>query len=107
MMVVERAALRRVTMVVSMRSWSSGKLVNSGTAFNTAVETVVAIGEMPLPFCKSMLAESRPYNFSRHVRSPDAPLPPAHSRFRPRRLYRRGIRRARESEADAHRRHRA
>src|SRR5216684_70600 len=50
MMVVERDALRRVTIVVSMRSWSSGKLANSGTAFSTAVETVVAMAEMPLPF---------------------------------------------------------
>jgi len=50
MMVVLRDALRRVTIVVSMRSWSSGKLVNSGTALRTAVETVVAIAEMPLPF---------------------------------------------------------
>ena len=63
MMVVEREALRRVTIVVSMRSWSSGKLANSGTAFNTAVETVVAIGEFAPSLCKSMLAESRLYNF--------------------------------------------
>ena len=40
MIVVERAALRRVTIGVSMRSWSSGKLANSGTAFKTAVENV-------------------------------------------------------------------
>src|SRR5436190_9596270 len=107
MMVVERAALRRVTMVVSMRSWSSGKLVNSGTAFNTAVETAVAIGEIPLPFCKSMLAEPRPYNFCQDVCSPHASLPPAHSRLRPRRLFRGGVCRARQPEAGAHRRHRA
>jgi hypothetical protein len=35
---------------VSIRSGSSGKLANSGTAFRTAVETVVAIAEIPLPF---------------------------------------------------------
>jgi hypothetical protein len=35
---------------VSIRSGSSGKLANSGTAFSTAVETVVAIAEIPLPF---------------------------------------------------------
>ncbi len=43
MMVVDRDTLLRATMVVSMRSWSSGKLEKSGTAFRTAVETVVVI----------------------------------------------------------------
>ncbi len=43
MTVVERVALLRVTTEASMRSWSSGKLENSGTAFSTAVETDVAI----------------------------------------------------------------
>src|SRR6266849_2900871 len=107
MMVVEREALRRVTIVVSMRSWSSGKLANSGTAFSTAVETVVAMAEMPLLFCKSMLAESRLYNFCSDVHSPDASLPASDSRLRTRRLYGRGVRRARQSEAGAGRRHRA
>jgi hypothetical protein len=46
-MVVLRGALRRVTIVVSMRSCSSWKVANSGTAFNTAVDTVVAIAETP------------------------------------------------------------
>src|SRR5882724_8930766 len=101
MMVVERAALRRVTMVVSVRSWSSGKLANSGTAFRTAVETVVAIGEIALSLCKSMLAESRPYNFCRHGFASRSSLPAADSRFRPRRLYRRGVRGAGEPEAGA------
>jgi hypothetical protein len=41
--VVDRETLLRATMVVSMRSWSSGKLEKSGTAFRTAVETVVVI----------------------------------------------------------------
>ena len=50
MMVVERAALRRVTTPVSMRSCSSGKPANSGTAFMTAVETVVAIAGTPSLF---------------------------------------------------------
>jgi hypothetical protein len=50
MIVVPLAALRRETIVVSMRSCSSGKLANSGTAFRTAVETVVAIAEISLPF---------------------------------------------------------
>ena len=40
---VERGMLLRDTTVVSMRSWSSGQLENSGTAFRTAVETVVAM----------------------------------------------------------------
>jgi hypothetical protein len=50
-MVVERGALLRVTTVVSMRSWSSGKLAKSGTALRTAVETVVAMEQM-LAFCE-------------------------------------------------------
>jgi hypothetical protein len=52
MMVVLRGALRRVTIVVSMRACSSGKLVNSGTAFNTAVDTVVAIAKTPPSFLR-------------------------------------------------------
>ncbi|MFL5143930.1 MAG: hypothetical protein ACJ8DP_11375 [Microvirga sp.] len=47
MIVVLRLALRRVTIVVSMRSCSSEIVANSGTAFNTAVDTVVAIAETP------------------------------------------------------------
>src|SRR5436190_18330198 len=106
MMVVERAALRRVTIVVSMRSWSSGKLVNSGTAFKTAVETVVAIGEFAPSLCKSMLAESRLYNFYPDVSPPDAPLPPSDSRLRPRRVYRGRLCGPCKSQARADRRHR-
>jgi hypothetical protein len=49
MIVVERGALRLVTIVLSMRSWSSGKLVKSGTALSTAVDTV-AIEKITLPF---------------------------------------------------------
>jgi hypothetical protein len=48
--VVERGALFLVTTMVSMRSWSSGKLAKSGTALRTAVETVLAMVEM-LAFC--------------------------------------------------------
>ena len=65
-MVVERGALRRVTTVASMRNWSSGKLANSGTAFNTAVETIAAIAYSPrrvsacLPVNGS--SKSGPYN---------------------------------------------
>src|ERR687895_695294 len=46
MMVVERGALFRVIMVVSIRSCSSGKLMKSGTVFRTAVDTVPAMSEM-------------------------------------------------------------
>ena len=63
MMVVARGALRRDTTAVSMRSWSSGKLTNSGTAFSTAVETVVAIAE-------KMLAEPRLIIFAPWSRAP-------------------------------------
>ncbi len=41
MIAVPRGALRRVTIVASARSWSSGKLPNIGTDFSTVVETVV------------------------------------------------------------------
>src|SRR5690242_1151883 len=107
MMVVEREALRRVTIVVSMRSWSSGKLANSGTAFNTAVETVVAIGEIAPSLCKSMLAESRLYNFPPDVCSPHASLPASDSRLRSCRVHRGGLCRTRQPETRADRRHRA
>src|SRR5258708_6004018 len=40
MIVVERVALRRATMVVSMRSWSSWKLANRGPAFRTSLPEV-------------------------------------------------------------------
>src|SRR5918992_6183074 len=46
MMVVERGALFRVIIVVSIRSCSSGKLMKSGTVFRTAVDTVPAMSEM-------------------------------------------------------------
>src|SRR3954462_1840465 len=105
MMVVPRAALRRATMVVSVRNCSSGKLANSGTALRTAVETVVAIGEMPPLDCKSMLAEARLIIFSAHAFVADPPLPPADSRFRTRRLYRGRLCRARQPQARADRRH--
>ncbi len=48
MMTELRGALRRVTTVTSMRSWSSGKLANSGTDFSTVVETVVGVAGMRL-----------------------------------------------------------
>jgi len=50
-MVVERGALLRVTTMVSMRNWSSGKLAKSGTVFSTAVETGPAMSGM-LAFCE-------------------------------------------------------
>src|SRR3954463_13760920 len=106
MMVVLRAALRRETIVVSMRNCSSCKLANSGTAFRTAVETVVAIGETPPLDCKSMLAEPRLIIFSVHACVADSPLPPADSRFRTRRVHRRGLCRPRQSEAGSDCRHR-
>src|SRR5262245_48128207 len=46
MMVVERGALLRVTTMVRLRSWSSGKVANRGTVLSTAVETVLAMSEM-------------------------------------------------------------
>jgi hypothetical protein len=48
MTVVDLGVLRLVTTPARSRSWSSGKLENSGTAFSTAVETVVAIADPPL-----------------------------------------------------------
>src|SRR3954466_13554713 len=48
MTMVERVTLFRATTEASMRNCSSGKLEKSGTAFSTAVETVVAIaGTIP------------------------------------------------------------
>jgi hypothetical protein len=50
MTVVDLGMLLRATTLVSIRSWSSGKLEKSGTALRTAVETVVAIAENPSLF---------------------------------------------------------
>src|ERR1051325_1072384 len=70
MMVVERGALRRDTSVVSARSWSSGKLTNSGPAFSTPVETVVAIAEKPLSFLQIYVSRTAAYNFCAPMVSP-------------------------------------
>src|SRR5690348_18418247 len=106
MIVVERAALRRVTTPVSMRSCSSGKLANSGTAFRTAVETVVAIAEKP-SLLRPNVSRTAPYNFSAHVLSAEAPLPSADSRLGTGRLHRGGLRRPRQPAPGARHRHRA
>src|SRR5260221_7311039 len=49
MIAAPRGALRRVTIVASARNWSSGKLPNSGTDFNTVLETAVPAPDIPPP----------------------------------------------------------
>src|SRR5258706_7930439 len=49
MIAAPRGALRRVTIVASARNWSSGKLPNIGTDFNTVLETAVPAPDIPPP----------------------------------------------------------
>src|SRR5512134_617105 len=87
MMVVERGALLRVTIAVSMRSCSSGKLAKSGTVFSTAVDTGPAMNR----------DVSISTNGNTACPSPD-------SRLGPGGLYRRGLRGAGQPAAGADRR---
>ena len=82
--VVERGALFRVTTPASMRSWSSGKLEKSGTAFRTAVETVEAIPAITLLTAAGDRGDPvaamihPPDALVRHVRDEQVPLPVLH-----------------------------
>src|SRR5512134_1131233 len=87
MIVVERGVLLRVTIVVSMRSCSSAKLVKSGTVFSTAVDTGPAM--------------KRDVSISTNG---DTACPAPDSRLRPGGLHRRGLRGAGQPAAGADRR---